>query len=85
MKSDAVPVTTTDWQAVALSGATPLAIAVSFVYAAMTVRWTPSEDWVWGLVALVPLEFIRAIVSQTLGDAYKKFQDPKQAVRKFLA
>ena len=84
MKNDAMPTAATNWQAAVLSGATPLAIAASFVYAAITVRWTPSEDWVWGLLALVPLEFVRAIVLQTLGDAYKNYRAPKQAVHKFL-
>ena len=84
MKNDVMPAATTNWQAAALSGAMPLAIATSFVYAAVTVRWTPSEDWLWGLVALVPLEFVRAVVLQTLGEAYKNYKAPKQAVHKFL-
>ena len=84
MKNSEMPTATTNWQAALLSGAMPLAIAASFVYAAVTVRWTPSEDWLWGLAALVPLEFARAVVLETLGDAYKNYQAPKQAVHKFL-
>jgi hypothetical protein len=76
----------TDWQAMLLASAVPLAVAAGFVHAARTVQWgPPPEEWVWGLVALVPLEFVRAIVLENLGDAYKGYHGPKQAVRKFLA
>lgn len=85
MNDDAAHAATANWQAMALAAATSLAIAASFVYAALTVRGTPSDDWMWGLAALVPLEFVRAIVLQTLGDAFKDFHSPKHAVRKFLA
>jgi hypothetical protein len=74
----------TDWQAVVLSSMTPLAIAGGFIYAALTISWTPSADWVWGLVALVPLEFVRSLVMSTLGDAFKDYQNSAHALHKFL-
>jgi len=85
MNHDTVREAQANWQAMALAAATSLVIAASFVYAALTVRGTPSDDWVWGLAALVPLEFVRAVVLQTLGDTFKEFHSLKHAVRKFLA
>jgi len=42
----------------------PVAIAAGFVHAAMTAEWIESETWVYGLLLLVPFEFVRALQGQ---------------------
>ena len=86
MAADPAPVPATSVPAMLLAGAVPLCVAAGFVQAARTAQWgAPPEDWNLGLVALVPLEFARAIVLSNLGDAFKDYQNPLHAVRKFLA
>lgn len=74
----------TDWSAVAVSMSMPLIVAAGFAYAALSLQWAPTEDWIWGLLALVPLEFLRAFVLSILGDTFKDYQNPSHAVHAFL-
>jgi hypothetical protein len=62
----------------------PVAIAAGFVHAAMTADWIESETWVYGLLLLVPFEFVRALVYSILGDTFRSYESPTQAVRSFL-
>ena len=76
----------TNVSAMLLASAVPLAVAAGFVQSARAAQWgLPAENWTWGLLALVPLEFVRAIVLSNLGDAFRDYQNPQHAVRKFLA
>ena len=74
----------TDWSAVFMAVLMPAAIAAGFVRAALTPQWTESETWVLGLFALVPVEFVRALVYSIVGDAFKYSEGPIQAARSFL-
>ena len=83
-RSDAlVPAGTgTDWSAVLISMLMPVTVAAGFAYFALD----PSEaaDWAGGLLALIPLEYVRAIVLSILSDTYRQYRTPVQAVRFFL-
>lgn len=83
-RSDAlVPAGTgTDWSAVFISMLMPVTVAAGFAYFALD----PSEaaDWAGGLLALIPLEYVRAIVLSILSDTYRQYRTPVQAVRFFL-
>ena len=74
----------TDWSAAVLSMLMPVAISAGFVNAALTSQWIESETWVYGLLLLVPLEFVRALVYSILGDTFRSYEGPIQAVRSFL-
>ena len=60
----------------------PVTVAAGFAYFALD----PSEaaDWAGGLLALIPLEYVRAIVLSILSDTYRQYRTPVQAVRFFL-
>jgi hypothetical protein len=60
----------------------PLTIAAGFVYFALDPD--DAGDWARGLLALVPLEFFRAIVLSILSETYREYRTPKQAVGFFL-
>jgi len=68
----------------AVFGATliPLTVAAGFVHFALD----PSEAGAFarGLLALIPLEYFRAIVLYILRDTYREYRTPMQAVRFFL-
>jgi hypothetical protein len=68
----------------AVSMLMPVAIAAGFVHAALTSQWIESETWVYGLVLLVPFEFVRTLVYSILGDTFRTYEGPMQAVRSFL-
>jgi len=84
MPDSRLRVPATDWSAVTVSMLMPVAIAAGFVHAAMTADWIESETWVYGLLLLVPFEFVRALVYSILGDTFRSFESPTQAVRSFL-
>ena len=48
-----------DWQGVVLAVAVPLLVAAGLVHAAQQEQWDDSDDWMLGLLALIPLEFVR--------------------------
>ena len=73
-----------DWSAMALSVLMPVSISAGFVHAALTWEWVESETWIWGLVLLVPFEFVRTLVYSILGDTFRSYESPRQAVRSFL-
>jgi len=73
-----------DWSAMAVSVLMPVAIAAGFVHAALTSQWIESETWVDGLMLLVPFEFVRTLVYSILGDTFRTYEGPMQAVRSFL-
>ena len=77
------PPQATDWPAIALWTLVPLVVAAGFVYAAMTPQWE-SDDWVRGLLVLIPLEYFRAFVTSILSDTYREYRTPLQAARFFL-
>ena len=84
MPDSRLRVPATDWSAVTVSMLMPVAIAAGFVHAAMTAEWIESETWVYGLLLLVPFEFVRALVYSILGDTFRSYESPTQAVRSFL-
>lgn len=73
-----------DWQAIILSSMVPVAIATTFLYIACLPDWTPSQVWIVGMAALVPLELLRTFVQSMLGDSYKTSNGPVQALKSFL-
>ena len=68
----------------AVSMLMPVAIAAGFVHAAVTSEWIESETWVYGLLLLVPFEFVRTLVYSILGDTFRSYESPLQGVRSFL-
>jgi hypothetical protein len=75
----------TNWPAAALSAAIPLIVAAGLVYAALQPQWDEDTgDWAFALLALIPLEFVRALVMTILGDSFKNFRGPAYAVNYFL-
>lgn len=72
----------TDWSAIFTWTLIPLTIAAGFVYFGLD----PSDagDWARGLLALIPLEYFRAIVFSILSETYREYRTPMQAVRVFL-
>lgn len=78
-------VRSTNWPAVALSAAIPLIVAAGMVYAAVQPQWDEDTgDWAFALLALIPLEFVRALVMTILGDSFKHYRSPRHAVNYFL-
>ena len=71
-----------DWPAILTSIFVPLTVAAGFVHLAASPSETP--DWARGLLALIPLEFFRAIVLSILRDTYREYRTPRQAVGVFL-
>jgi hypothetical protein len=74
----------TNWQGVTLAAVVPLLVAAGLVYAAWQEQWEDSGDWALGLLALIPLEFVRALVMTILGDTFSRYQSPAQAVHYYL-
>ncbi|HEY6895066.1 MAG TPA: hypothetical protein VI258_12910 [Rhodanobacteraceae bacterium] len=72
----------TDWPAIFTSSLVPLTVAAGFAWFALD----PSEagDWARGLLALIPLEYFRALVLYILRDTYREYRSPMRAVRFFL-
>ena len=83
MSEAAIRMVRTDWQGVVLTLMLPLLIAGSFVWLALHPPWDDSPDWALGMLALLPLEFVRIVVLWILRDAYE-CHTPAQAVRFFL-
>lgn len=73
----------TDWPAIGMWTLVPVTLAAGFVYAALTPQWE-SDEWIGGLLALIPLEYFRAFVISILSDTYKEYRTPLQAVKYFL-
>ena len=71
-----------DWSAIFTSTLIPLTVAAGFVYFGFDLR--DAGDWTRGLLALIPLEFFRALVLNILSDTYREYRSPMQAVRFFL-
>lgn len=84
MDGETTAVAATNWQGVILSAAIPLIVAAACVYAALQPSWDDSGDWAYALFALLPLEFVRALVLTILGDTFLNYQSPGQAVRYWL-
>jgi len=85
METTSPLVRSTNWQAAALSAAIPLLVAMGLAYAALQPQWDDdSPDWALGLLALIPLEFVRALVATILGDSFKNYRSPAYAVNYFL-
>lgn len=74
----------TNWTGVALTLLLPSIVAVGFVWFALREEWNDTGEWAFGMLALIPLEFVRVVVLWILRDAYKDFRTPWQAVRFFL-
>jgi len=72
----------TDWSAIFSSTLIPLTIAAGFAWLAFEPA--DLDDWARGLLALIPLEFCRAIVLSILRDTYRESRTHAQAVRFFL-
>ena len=72
----------TDASAIFASTLIPLTVAAGFVYFGLDP--TDAGDWARGLLALIPLEYFRAIVLHILSDTYREYRTPMQAARFFL-
>lgn len=85
MGEAAIRAVRTDWQGVALTLLLPLLVAASFASLALQPWWQDdSPDWAFGMLALLPFEFVRVIVFWILRDAYADFRSPARAVRFYL-
>jgi hypothetical protein len=78
-------VRTTNWQAIFVSSLIPLFVAAGLVYAAAEADWDDSPQWLYGIAALIPLEFVRALVLSILGDTFRNYRGRTQAVAYFLS
>lgn len=75
----------TNWSGLFLSLLMPLVTAMIFFYQSLIADWRRlSDEWIFGLVLLAPLEFGRTLILEFLGDAYKESAGPMQAVKSFL-
>lgn len=72
----------TDWGAIFSSTLIPLTVAAGFAWFAFEPA--DFDDWAFGLLALIPLEYFRAIVLSILRDTYREYRTPAQATRFFL-
>jgi hypothetical protein len=72
----------TDWPAIFSSTLIPLTVAAGFAWLAFEPD--ALDDWARGLLALIPLEYFRAIVLAILRDTYRESRTREQAVRFFL-
>jgi hypothetical protein len=72
----------TDASAIFMWTLIPLTVAAGFVWFGLD----PSEadDWVRGLLVLIPLEYLRVLVLSILSETYKEYRTPVQAVGVFL-
>ena len=84
MSETAIRMARTDWQSVALTLLLPLLVAACFTRFALQPPVDDSPDWALGMLALLPLEFVRVVVLWILRDAYDTCHTPEQAVRFFL-
>jgi len=84
MSEAAIRMVRTDWQSVALTLLLPLLVAACFARFALQPPLDDSPDWAIGMLALLPLEFVRVVVLWILRDAYDTCHTPAQAVRFFL-
>lgn len=73
----------TDHSAIALWVLIPVTVACGFVWFALTPEWD-RVDWAAGLLALIPAELFRVFVFSILGETYRDYRSPMQAVRTFL-
>ena len=75
-----------DWQAIFLTLLTPAILISGFIYLLMQPQWEDSGsiEWLDGLVAVIPLEFVRIIMLRILRDTYHDYQNPLHAVKFFL-
>jgi hypothetical protein len=76
----------TEWPALLISITMPLVAATGFVRLASNSGWgwEVSDAWLYGLLALAPLEFIRVVALLTLATVYENSSGPREAVRLFL-
>lgn len=72
----------TDWAAIFSSTLIPLTVAAGFAWLAFEPAGL--DGWAGGLLALIPLEYFRAIVLSILRDTYRESHTRAQAVRSFL-
>lgn len=84
MSETAIRMVRTDWQSIALTLLLPLLLAACFARFALQPPADDSPDWALGMLALLPLEFVRVVVLWILRDAYDTCHTPAQAVRFFL-
>ena len=74
----------TRWSAIVLTLVVPLLMAAGLTWFALATSPDDPGEWLIGLIALIPLEFIRAVSFWILRDAYKEYRSPMRAVRFFL-
>jgi hypothetical protein len=75
----------TNWSGLFLSLLMPVMTAMIFFYQSLIADWRRLPDeWIVGLILIGPLEFVRALILQFLGDAYKESTGPMEAVKSFL-
>lgn len=77
----------TQWPALLMSVCMPIVAAIGFIRLASLSQgwgWETSETWLYGLMALIPLEFIRVVVLVILAVAYEDSSGPREAIWLFL-
>ncbi|MEP6941279.1 MAG: hypothetical protein ABI846_16040 [Rudaea sp.] len=76
----------TDWPGMLLTLLIPAVLITGLIYLLVEPRWEDPEsgEWLDGLVAVIPLEFVRIIMLSILRDTYREYASPRQAVRFFL-
>lgn len=74
----------TNWHAIGLTLLMPLVVTAGFVWLALRPEWNDTGEWAFGMLLLLPFEFVRVIVFWILRDAYKDSRSALQALRFFL-
>ena len=77
----------TDWPALLMSVFVPILVAIGFIHLAGQSGgwgWEMSPTWLYSLLALIPLEFIRIVVLIILAVVYADSSGPREALWLFL-
>ena len=75
-----------DWVGMLQTLLVPAVLVAGLIYLLLEPRWDDADsvEWLDGLVAVIPLEFVRILVLRILRDTYREYDSPRQAVRFFL-
>ena len=84
MASVSAIVRPTNWQALLVSMLIPLLVAAGLISAAVQDEWDGTPQWIYGLAALVPVEYVRALMMSILGDAFRDYRNRGYAIGQFL-
>lgn len=81
-----VRVETTDWAGMLSTMLVPAVLVTGLIFLLFAPQWGEDDslDWLDGLVAVIPLEFVRILVLRILRDTYRESASPRDGVRFFL-